>query len=462
MQENRSVEKTLDILEIVKKSFLLYKANLSLFLVISLLTYSVSLLEQLFHVLNISIGWFGLVTFIGGLIISFWGHIALLYAISERYSQKEVTIKEAFVNTKNKIWRFICVSIFCAFLFLGGLLLCVIPGLYWGVIFGLAGMLVVLEDRSFFDSLKRSKNLIRGYFWPVFLLGWLVGLIFLPFYAIYFLNIPLKVKILCVFFFSILYGPFGTAVTINLYHRLKQLKEGGELSQAEGVKKGGGCLGCLVSFGLFIVIIFLSSFWIKNLIGFIKTDKGVKYYEYLAKKVSPDIELPAGVSLERPAGYLVLKSGHHFLEYIFYGIQANQFFTFKVFAIPLKDLGIDDKAAIAFGEGVVWDKYLDYLIKQSPLTEKVFSDMEKEPAEIIKMGERIWVVQTLRQQEREYAKSRKVWVCIYTLMGNDAVFLSYGFDEKHHVPWDRRSEIKRILEGITEGRGQDTRAGQVE
>lgn len=445
MQDNQPSEKKLDILDIIKKSFLLYKANFSLLFLISLLAYSIPLLEQLFFALNISIGWFGLVSFIGGLIISFWGHAALIFAASEKYSQRDVTVKESFINTKSKIWRLICISIFYTFLFLGGFLLCAVPGLYFGTIFGLAGMLVVLEDRAFFEYLKRSKNLIRGYFWPVFLLGGLLSFISLPILGVYFLNISVKIKMFSMVIFLIMYSPFGTAIIINLYYRLKQLKKEEELPQAEVTKKGAGCLGCLAGIGLFIVIIILSFFWIKNLIDFVKTDKGIKYYEWFANKVSPAIVFPGDVSLERPEGYLVLKE---LLQYTFYGVKENKFFMFTAFSIPLKDLGIEDKTAVSLGEGFVLEKYFEYLTGQSPYTEKPFSGMEQEPINILQMNGNAWAKLTLRQEEVKHSKSRKVRVYVYTLTDNDVIFFLYSFNEKDDDQLKRSSEIESILEKI--------------
>ena len=449
MPQPKSFEKKLDILDIIKKSYVLYKSNFSLLFIISLLAHSISLLEQLFHASNISIGWFGFVTFVGGLIISFWGHIALLFAASERYSQRDVAVKEAFVKTKSKIWRFICVSTFCAFLSLGGFLLCVVPGVYWWTVLGLAGMLVVLEDRAFFESLKRSRNLIRGYFWPVFLLGCLIGLIFSPINAVHFLDVPINIKIFCLFLFSILSGPFGIAVTINLYNRLKQLKEDEELVQAEVTKKGGGCLGCLAGFGLFILIIVLSSFWIGNLIGFVKTDRGIKYYEWMAKQVSPEITFPGGISMARPENYLVMKADYKLLQYTFYGARKDKFFIFKAFSIPLTDLGIRDKTSIRFGEGDVWGRYWEHLTTQSRFTEKAFAGMEQEPIELLTINNRKWAELTLREKEKEYSNShRRVWMYVYTLTDSDVIFFVYAYDEREEARFDRGSEIGKILETL--------------
>jgi len=446
MHQTEPLEKKLNPFEIIKESLLFYKTYFPLLFLISLLTYSISLFEQICATLGIPIGVLGLFTLFGSIIVSFWGYIALIFAASEKHSQRDITVKEAFLGTPDKIWKVMCVSTFCGFLVICGFLLCVVPGVYWGVIFGLAVLLAILEDRSFFESFKRSKKLVSGYFWPILLLGCCMLLISLPIYAVLFANIPAKIKIFSMLFITILYNPFGVAVTVNLYYRLRKLQADVEPSPEEETKKGAGCLGCLAGVGLFIAMIILSTFWIRGLVGFVKTDTGNKYYEWVAKKVSPKIVFPGNVTLNRPEGYLVLESTPS--RYSFYGFKDKNVLVFNAFSIPLKDLGITDKASVSLGEGVVWDKYFEYFTKQSPLKEQTLSSYEQDSVKTMMINDKKWVEVTLSEKEKEYSKSEKVWVSVYTLVDNDVVFFTYGFNGKKDPSPDHNLELERILEGM--------------
>jgi hypothetical protein len=251
--------------------------------------------------------------------------------------------------------------------------------------------------------------------------------------------------------FLIFYISFSTVVEVTLYHSLKKKKEADLPLESEvPAKRGRGCLGCLGAVGLTIAIIVLSSIWITNLVSFVKSEKGSKYYEWVAKKVSPKVVFPGDVSLERPKGYLVLKSEYELLQYTLYGTKENKFFMFKAFSIPFKDLGIKDKTSITLGNGVIWDEYFDYLTKQTPLMGKIFSDMEKQPIKLLQVDGRTWVEYKLKQKERTYSKSRKVWVYIYTLSNESVIFISYGYNDAEDKDGliRKAQEIQNVLEKI--------------
>jgi len=447
MQENQTVQKPIQIIPILKESLSLYKANFRLLFFISLLGSSIALTEHLLTMLKVSLGWFGSISLLIGTVVSIWGYTALILAVSERFNGRDVDIKEAFILTKNKIGRFIGVSIFCFLLLIVGSLLLILPGMYWGTIFALAGLVVVLEDTAFFDSFKRSKTLIQGNFWRLFFLYLIFLIIFVPTMFIYKLDIPTIAKTIATFFLSVLYVPWGIALDVNIYNRLKRAKGDIEHSDSEEVKKGGGCLGCLGMIGLGIAIMILGGIWFKNLGGFIKTDKGSKAYEWVAKQFSPKLmKFEDGVTLERPDGYMVVGGQYDDTTYVLYGFPNKKFFSASIFSIPIEKLGI---SSLQLDNDEIWEKYYAYLNKQSTYNEMKFKNMEKKSLKIVNIAGRPWAEYVLKEKEREYAKSLKVWVYNYTLSDSDVIFVTHGYALKDdEEPVSKLDEIKRIISGF--------------
>jgi hypothetical protein len=376
---------------------------------------------------------------------------ALILAVSKKHLNENTDIKQSFVETKNKIWRLLGVSILGTLIFIAGFLLLFIPGMYWGTIFSLAGIVLVLENTAFFESFTRSKNLIKSNFGPIFGLYLLLFIIFSPTWLIYKIDMSMIAKTWLMYLTSILFTPWGIAIDINIYNKLKKVKA--EIQHPEGkeIKKGVGCLGCLGMIGLVIAIVVLSTIWFKNLGGFIKTEQGSKVYEWVAKQVSPKMEFQDGVTLERPKGYLVVGGQQEVTTYVLYGLLDKKFFSFSTFSIPYNKIGITDASSIKLEESEIWDKYYAYLTSQSPSTEMNFKNMEKGSLEIINIAGRPWAQYILKEREREYAKTRKAWLYNYTLSDGAVIFVSYGYtidkDPKESIA--QTQEVNKILSGFS-------------
>lgn len=76
----------------------------------------------------------------------------------------KITLKEAW----KKLWRFFLVSLAFGLILTGGFVLLVVPGIIFAVWFSFSLFVVVLHNTGIRESLVRSKQLVRGKFWPVF------------------------------------------------------------------------------------------------------------------------------------------------------------------------------------------------------------------------------------------------------------------------------------------------------
>ena len=92
--------------------------------------------------------------------------VASLYALKERESK--IGIKQSLNLGWPKIWSFLWISLLVMLACLGGMILLVIPGIIFMVWFYFSLYVFVCEDLKGSSALKRSKELVKGYWWPIF------------------------------------------------------------------------------------------------------------------------------------------------------------------------------------------------------------------------------------------------------------------------------------------------------
>lgn len=109
------------------------------------------------------------------------GYIGSFLLIKKNYEGKPL---EIFKETKSLAVPYIGLSILTAVLILLWSLLLIIPGIIYSVFYSLAIYVFFFEDKRGMAALRRSKELVKGYFWPVFgricfltLVMWVFGMV---------------------------------------------------------------------------------------------------------------------------------------------------------------------------------------------------------------------------------------------------------------------------------------------
>lgn len=102
---------------------------------------------------------------------------AMIRVIMQEYLNRPVGFAEAFQFALSRLGGLLGTSLLSGLLVFLGSLACLIPGIYLGIIYIFASQAVIVESRSGWDALSRSKNLVSGYFWRVFGILILIGLI---------------------------------------------------------------------------------------------------------------------------------------------------------------------------------------------------------------------------------------------------------------------------------------------
>jgi len=143
----------------------------------------------LFFSLGYLFGAIGNIAFtIAGVIIAIIGCALAIYFAIRFYVVNFLLVKEnfkgdvleLFKKTKVLFWPYFWLSILSAILIFLWCLLLIIPGIIFSIFYSLAVYALLFEGEKGMNAIRRSKKLIKGYFWPVlgrlFVIGLLVWL----------------------------------------------------------------------------------------------------------------------------------------------------------------------------------------------------------------------------------------------------------------------------------------------
>lgn len=453
MEEQIKPKKSIEIWGILKQSLLLYKENFFLFIGIAFLgnaswflyTFLMSLLETAYP-------WVSFIIISLSFLISFWASLALIIAVSKRYLNNSITLKECFIKTEGRYWKFVGISMLYYLIWGIGLLLLLIPGIYWWTIFSLAIVIVVLERRTDIGPLKMSRELIKESFWKVFSLMLILLALSLPSYFIYkFPQISENLAMILGNIFFIFYASFSPVAMVVLYYRLKEKKAAQlPLEPAIPIKYSKGWLTCLGAIGLAISILILSTFWMLGLIKFFRTERGSQVSEFIKGIISSKITFPGGVTLERPKGWLVGMTQRPRTKYYLTRFGNNKIIHLELWYIPLKDLNVL-KSQLALDNEVIRNKILERTIKESKMMGNEFKGYEPQALKIIKLGNRSWAEYILKKSSK--MRLATISKHIYTIFDDYILIVSYfyfSFEEPKDLRFEEEllkeeNEIKNII-----------------
>ncbi|QAA80234.1 hypothetical protein EI546_00135 [Aequorivita sp. H23M31] len=121
----------------------------------------------------------------------------VLHCIKSYINNRGIIDKEAVtVGVKEDFWRLIGTSFLVGILTVFGMMFCVIPGIYLGVVFSIAFAIVVFEKKEVTQTISYCFTLIKGEWWitfanllVIFLLYYFINFIFqVPQYIYFFIK----------------------------------------------------------------------------------------------------------------------------------------------------------------------------------------------------------------------------------------------------------------------------------
>jgi len=229
MENNNQTKTLMPIVELFKKSFDVYQkkvwtlAGLALFSLVGfvvLLPFAAAAFfvnykmftKGQFDLVSILIG--VLLMLIGILlciVLSLWAKVALFYAVKEH----DINFKKALSIAWPQMGSFFWVGFLHVLAVLGGFILFVIPGIIFSVWFIFSDYIFVWDGIKGTGALKRSKQLVKGIWWPVFLRFLTIAIILFLISSIKFFG-----PFINLFFIA----PFAIVYMMSLYEDVKSVK----------------------------------------------------------------------------------------------------------------------------------------------------------------------------------------------------------------------------------------------
>src|SRR3989339_484100 len=116
--------------------------------------------------LYVILGLLGTVATIFFLIVMYIAQIGAMIIVQK--NDPQILIKDTFLLAKSKAWKFLTTSLWAGLFVFLWMLLLIIPGLVMMVYYTFIAWMVLEEGLSGKAALKRSKGLVKDYWWAVF------------------------------------------------------------------------------------------------------------------------------------------------------------------------------------------------------------------------------------------------------------------------------------------------------
>lgn len=224
--------------EILDSALKLYRSNWKTFLAIVAIVMVPYIFIQSILVSSLAPVFGAILTLVLAFIITPFVTGAVAKATADIYLGSSPEVGETYSFALGKLGSLLIVSILYGLVVVGGLILLIIPGIYFAVKYIFSTTAVIVENRSGIDALKRSGALSKEFFWKIFgtliltaiivlivgaLLGFLLQFVLSPLPD--WLGMGMSESIA-----TVITTPFQTMVIVLLYFDLRIRKEAFDLS----------------------------------------------------------------------------------------------------------------------------------------------------------------------------------------------------------------------------------------
>lgn len=152
-------------------------------------------------------------------------YIAIMLGLKD---ESIISVSGALRKSSGYFWSYVWVAILVYLVLVTGYILLIIPGIYWTGLYIMAPLLVVYEEKKGWAAARRSKELVKGYWWSVLwrflVFGFVVGICVGILALIAYLFLPTTVQNYLLTAVSYLLAPLGMAYWYALYKELVKVK----------------------------------------------------------------------------------------------------------------------------------------------------------------------------------------------------------------------------------------------
>jgi len=254
------VERITPVGELLKKSFRIFKQGASKFLSMTLLVPLLGMMPlvivavlfissthlsdgPIVLILQIILGFLALISILV-LIYVFYISTIGVYILLRDFSL-DLKVREAFRLARPYFWKLIVVNLFVGIFVLLWSLLFIIPGIIASVYYIFAIWTLIFEGYEGTSALKRSKELVKGYWWAVFgrylAVGFIYSFITLIFIVLLFFvgegSVLESVLSLIIQIIDIIIGVIFAIYSYLIYKDLVKIKGESQVEKKKGGKK---------------------------------------------------------------------------------------------------------------------------------------------------------------------------------------------------------------------------------
>lgn len=152
-------------MQLLKEAIAIFKENLKLFIGIVAVPFVLSFVVALFDPGD-SNSFDPIYTVLA--LISAIANIFMMIALTLAISNPALSVGDSYSAAKSFFWRYIGFSILSGLILIVGFVLFIIPGIILSVWFTFAAFVLLLENGGIVESLKKSREYVRGRWWAVF------------------------------------------------------------------------------------------------------------------------------------------------------------------------------------------------------------------------------------------------------------------------------------------------------
>jgi len=98
-----------------------------------------------------------------GVVLGILSYLATIYALRDT-----IKVFDAYRAALRRLFAYLWIVVLNGLMVLGGFIMGVIPGVIFSIWFIFAPFILVVEDKRGLDAILKSKELVRGEWWPVF------------------------------------------------------------------------------------------------------------------------------------------------------------------------------------------------------------------------------------------------------------------------------------------------------
>jgi hypothetical protein len=234
--------------KILSTTFSLFFSNFFSFVVLTTLIFSPYILFSLAMVATLDTGspsrlqeqimiWL-VVSSILALILAPIASASLTYGVFQRLRGAEASMGKCLQVGISRLFPLIGVAILAGLAIVGGMILFIVPGIIFALMFSVAGPTTVVEKMGVVASLKRSKELTYGYKGTIFVVMFVLGLIQSVISNILQATVgpnSLQMFMVVNVIFVVVWQSLSVVAPVVIYYELRKAKESIDLQQLAAV-----------------------------------------------------------------------------------------------------------------------------------------------------------------------------------------------------------------------------------